>query len=251
MSHRFNVQLKSKLTFSIPNVQSLPPSIDLESAFPPVFDQGQEGSCTGNGWAGVWAFFELLDLKQKCAAPEEFSTTSFVPASRQFIYYCERDHEGTIAQDAGSQISTGAWVLANIGCCDEAIWPYSQDNWETKPSTEAYEEAANHKILNSFALNDFLDIKHCLADGYPVICGIEVFDNIESDEVAQTGILNMPTAEDKLQGGHCVVIVGYDDSTSRFKIRNSWGTTWGMNGYFTVEYCYISQYGSEFMTLRK
>ncbi len=35
--------------------------------------------------------------------------------------------------------------------------------------------------------------------------------------------------------------VGYDDSQQRFIVRNSWGTTWGMAGYFTMPYTYLTQ----------
>jgi len=37
-------------------------------------------------------------------------------------------------------------------------------------------------------------------------------------------------------GGHAVAIVGYDDSKQAFKIANSWGTGWGVNGYGWISY---------------
>jgi C1A family cysteine protease len=36
--------------------------------------------------------------------------------------------------------------------------------------------------------------------------------------------------------GHAVLLVGYDDNLQCFKVKNSWGTTWGENGYFRVSY---------------
>ena len=41
-------------------------------------------------------------------------------------------------------------------------------------------------------------------------------------------------------GGHAVMAVGYDDSAERVLVRNSWGTDWGIKGYFTMPYDYIS-----------
>jgi len=41
-------------------------------------------------------------------------------------------------------------------------------------------------------------------------------------------------------GGHAVMAVGYDDSAERVFVRNSWGADWGIKGYFTTPYDYIS-----------
>jgi C1A family cysteine protease len=62
----------------------------------------------------------------------------------------------------------------------------------------------------------------------------------------------MPAASEKVLGGHCVLAVGYDDSQQRFIARNSWGTAWGMQGYFTVPYAYLvdSSLSSDFWTIR-
>jgi C1A family cysteine protease len=49
----------------------------------------------------------------------------------------------------------------------------------------------------------------------------------------------MPAAGEKVLGGHAVLVVGYDDSTQRFRVRNSWGSGWGQQGYFTMPYAYL------------
>ena len=54
-------------------------------------------------------------------------------------------------------------------------------------------------------------------------------------------------------GGHAVLIAGYDDATSRFLVRNSWGENWGNNGYFTMPYAYVTnnQYCDDFWIVRQ
>ena len=51
--------------------------------------------------------------------------------------------------------------------------------------------------------------------------------------------LNMPTPGERVLGDHAVVAVGYDDSTNRLIVRNSWGKKFGLGGYFTMPYAYL------------
>ncbi len=50
-----------------------------------------------------------------------------------------------------------------------------------------------------------------------------------------------PVAGDACVGGHAVLCTGYDNATSLFKFRNSWGTTEGDNGYFYIPYSYVTE----------
>ena len=92
----------------------------------------------------------------------------------------------------------------------------------------------------------------CLAAGYPFVFGFRVYDSFESPQVAQTGTVNLPGAGEQPLGGHAVLAVGYDDSSSRFIVRNSWGTSWGQRGYFTMPYTYLLERGlsSDFWTMQ-
>jgi C1A family cysteine protease len=62
----------------------------------------------------------------------------------------------------------------------------------------------------------------------------------------------MPRPSERAIGGHAVMAVGYDDATQRFLVRNSWGTGWGLAGYFTLPYTYLIQPGlaSDLWTIR-
>ena len=47
--------------------------------------------------------------------------------------------------------------------------------------------------------------------------------------------------------------VGYDDKEKRFIVRNSWGAKWGIKGYFTMPYAYVSDrdLSDDFWTIRR
>ena len=70
--------------------------------------------------------------------------------------------------------------------------------------------------------------------------------------VAKSGNAPMPGPAEKVVGGHCVLIVGYDDSSQRFLCMNSWSTKWGQKGFFTIPYAYLtdSDLASDFWTVR-
>jgi C1A family cysteine protease len=82
-------------------------------------------------------------------------------------------------------------------------------------------------------------MKGCLAAGYPFVVGFTVYESFESSVVAHTGRMPMPSPRESAIGGHAVLAVGYDDRQTCFRMRNSWGTQWGMTGYFTMPYAYL------------
>ena len=74
----------------------------------------------------------------------------------------------------------------------------------------------------------------------PIIFGFNVYDSFMSNSVANTGIVSYPdTTKEEYLGGHCAVIIGYDESTELFTCVNSWGSSWGNSGLFTMPYKYV------------
>lgn len=208
---------------------SLPPAVDLTPSCPPVYDQGQLGSCTGNGVAGVLQFDALKEALADTSTP-----------SRLFIYYNERVIEGTVDSDSGAQIRDGIKTVATTGACDETLWPYDIAKFAAKPKAACYTAAKKHRAITYSRVGQTLpQLKGCLASGYPIVFGFTVYDSFESAEVAKTGVVPMPGAGEGVLGGHCVVAVGYDDASQRFTIRNSWGEGWGLAGYATMPYSYL------------
>jgi C1A family cysteine protease len=208
----------------------LPPIVDLRSGCPPVYDQGQLGSCTANA---IGAALQFNQMKQGFA-------DVFAP-SRLFIYYNERVIEGTVKADAGAMIRDGMKSVAKQGAPHEALWPYVISKFSTKPSAAAYKDAAKHPaVLYQRVIQDLAQLKGCLAAGFPIVFGFSVYDSFESSAVAKSGNAPMPNPTEKLLGGHAVLAVGYDDTNKWFVVRNSWGTGWGMKGYFTLPYDYLT-----------
>ncbi len=203
----------------------------------------QLGSCTGNAIAGAVEFDLLKQQKE-----------DFTP-SRLFIYYNEREMEGSIDEDAGAMIRDGIKSVAKLGVCSETEWPYDVNKFTEKPSEQCYNDALKTRAQSYSRVSRSLNqMKGCLSSGYPFIFGFSVYESFESDDVTKTGIVPMPgpASKDSFLGGHAVLAVGYDDSQSRFIVRNSWGDKWGDKGYFTMPYAYLldENLSDDFWTIR-
>jgi C1A family cysteine protease len=221
----------------------LPEKVDLRSKCPPVYNQGELGSCTANAIAGA------LEYDQRKQRLKEVFTPS-----RLFIYFNERAMEGTIESDSGAAIRDGVKSVSKRGACKETSWPYDIGQFRDKPGRGCYAEGKKHQAIRYLRVNQSLgQLKGCLAEGYPFIFGFAVYEGFESREVAETGEAELPRANEGYMGGHAVLAVGYDERTQRFIVRNSWGTSWGKRGYFTMPYPYLlqSSLSRDFWTIRR
>jgi C1A family cysteine protease len=208
--------------------ESLPDMVDLRSQCPDVYDQGELGSCTANAIAFACEF----DLHKQ-------NEESYTP-SRLFIYYNEREMEGTVSSDSGAVIRDGMKSIDEFGFLPEVHWPYDETKFSIKPSPAVYAEAFKKNI----ALKDYgvvnqtdVEMKQAIASGYPIVLGFIVFESFMSQRVARTGIVGAPRIHERPVGGHAVAIVGYDKHG--WIVRNSWGKNWGMDGYFHVPFGYF------------
>ena len=216
--------------------------VDLRSNCSPVFDQGNIGSCTGNAIAGALEFLELKELADRYDGPEVFDPSKFVNISRLFVYWNERVSEGDPKEDGGAEIRDGIKSLVSIGACVESEWAYSEHNLFKTPSAKAFHDAKAHRISAYARLVDLDDMKSCLSAGYPFVFGFTVYEGFESDQVAATGMLELPKKGEQPEGGHAVMCVGFKEINGKlyFIVRNSWGSTWGDQGYFYMPVEYIT-----------
>ena len=221
-------------------MRSLPEKVDLRPLCPPIYDQGQLGSCTANA---VGAAFQFDQIRQKLA--------DTVP-SRLFIYYNERMLEGTTNYDSGAEMRDAIKAVVKWGTCPEKDWDYIESMFAIKPPSRCYETALkNQGLTYSAVAQNLCTMQSVIASGFPFIVGFSVMESFESQEVADTGEVPMPSPGEAVLGGHAVVVVGYDNAERRFIMRNSWGTGWGNKGWFTFPYEFLlnSDYASDFWVL--
>jgi C1A family cysteine protease len=212
----------------IERVAKLPPFVDIRKGMPPIFDQGQLGSCTANALCGIVG----QDVK--------YNGSCFL-GSRLFLYYNERKIENDIPDDAGAELSDGVLSLQKHGICPESEWPYDISKFTVTPPDACYTSALKHTAINVTHIpQDIISMKTSLFNNAPFVVGICIYESFESDKVAATGMVPMPdTKKEQMLGGHAVLCVGYDDSRKVWIMRNSWGTDWGDKGNFYLPYDYL------------
>ena len=216
--------------------------VDLRNKCPPIYNQGNIGSCTANAICGAYEYDYINNKLDKTEREnkENKENNTFSP-SRLFLYYNERSLENTVKTDSGATLRDGMKSINKIGVCSENEWPYNTSKFTIKPDDSCYKSALSHEALSYFSIKQTLDqLKSSLIMGYPFVFGFNVYESFESEEVAKTGIMPMPGKDEKLLGGHAVMAVGYNNNKKIFIIRNSWGNEWGMDGYFYMPYDYIT-----------
>jgi len=220
--------------------KKLPASVDLRPLCSRVENQKELGSCTANALVGN---LELLEKKAGKPATN---------LSRLFVYYNERVLEGTVNEDSGAFLRDGIKTLVKQGVCTEKKWPYVISRFAAKPSLSCFDQALDHQVLSYHRILSLKEMRMCLAEEFPFVFGFTVYESFESDEVERSGQVNMPKPGEQDVGGHAVMAVGYDDAKKRFLIRNSWGTGWGLKGYFTMPYDYLADrnLSDDFWTIR-
>lgn len=206
-----------------PSAEVFTPGISL-----PVYDQGDEGSCTAN--AGILFRRWLAQRYPKFSAPDQ-------DLSRQAFYQEELILEGTPGQDNGAQIRDIFVCLTATGAPLESAWPYSTP-LSSIPGAAVLAAGASYKIGAYHRIVDLPTAKSVLAlgDGYPFVIGFTVYDSFQS--IGADGVMPMPSPGEQILGGHAVLCHGYDDSKGALLIQNSWGPDWGAKGQFWMPYSF-------------
>lgn len=213
---------------------ALPPVVDLAHPLP-IEDQSYIGACTAFGSGGAFEFVS-----------KRLNLVTFSTAKLSQYYWTRLLGGFPTNQDTGAYVRDTMKAFAQYGAASSAVYPYDPSKFAQTPPPPVEVDASRRKALQYVAVPvDVTAIKQTLAAGYPVVIGFRVpaaFMNVNTSGMVSADMSN-------IVGGHCVLLVGYDDNTGRFKIRNSWGTSWGAGGYAYILYSWLMALGADFWML--
>jgi len=199
-------------------MQTNPTSVDwtTKGVVTPVKNQGNCGSC--------WAFSATGAIECEYAiAHGELNSLS-----EQQLVDCSGS-EGNLGCDGGEMVAAFDYVVKEGGLCTETEYPYTASDGTCKSTTcgKFYDPISNYtnvKKRNEAALEDAA-VWGCVS--------VAIEADQEAFQYYSSGILT-GTCGTNLDHGVLVVGYGVDNGQEYWKVKNSWGTDWGEDGYVLI-----------------
>ena len=188
-----------------------------KGAVTPVKNQQRCGSC--------WAFSTTGSVE----GAYQIASGTLTSLSEEDLVQC--DHNGDQGCSGGLMDNAFEWIETN-GLATEAAYPYTSGSGVTGTCDKAKSAQA------AVTITGFKDVPH--ADETALKAAVSqqpVSIAIEADKSAfqlyKSGVLDSPSCGTKLDHGVLIVGYGTDSSVSKdyWKVKNSWGATWGEEGY--------------------
>ena len=223
---------------ALPRGKALKGAADNRGYLPPIGDQGDLGSCVH--WAGTY-YTKTANMKRN--QPSLDVTVASNQCSPRFTYNLTNNGE-----DSGGYGHEPFEVFMRYGAASLGALPYTTDYTSLPPIT-AFVEGLHRRGTNYVWVWDWnpgadqiAELKTFLDAGGVASCGVHVDDNLwynwAPGDAPWVGVTC--TIDDI---NHMVTVFGYGDGY--YLVANSWGTTFGSNGFIVVDSDYFENYFSD------
>jgi C1A family cysteine protease len=206
-----------------------PSVVNYVKLLPPVQYQGIFGTCNVHaGVAALYAYYQSYYTQR---------TASLLYSRRALYTQTKYTYERTDIRDDGIFLVDMMQAMTTFGSVYEVNWVYPTGTdfspFLLKVPNNLWKPAIKKWTA---IIPNLRDIKAALNNYGPLISAITVPQEWYVMSSFDNGMLPIPGVQTKPDGGHSVLICGYDDDKQALLIRNSWGTQWGDGGYAWIPY---------------
>lgn len=193
------------------SIDAIPLIVDYRKEMNFIRNQGSKASCVAFAASAMKEWQEKQIIGKNC-----YMSPEFIYENRS-----NKDISGMNLRDAMD-------ILLKSGICSDSTYPYC--NTDVIPTKiipqKAFDEASKFKINSYAQINTQEELKTALANKGPCLIAFPCYNNGKTFWKQRSG--------ESLLGGHCVLIVGYNQDG--YILRNSWGLAWGDLGYTYYPY---------------
>jgi len=203
----------------------LPTSYSVEDKLSSQKDQGASSSCVGQGFAYYLEVLNKIETGNnvELSARDNYSKIFLSGGGAYLVDACKKiKNQGCVIEKDATSYENGAEPSEKFMRTRDDITSSEQDNGMTFL-------AKSYFTMSSTVAN----IKRAIYEGNGC-CVACTGDNAGW----QTADIQLPKSND---WGHCVFLTGYDDTTKKFKFKNSWGKEWRDNGSGYLPYEYVEK----------
>ncbi len=215
-------------------------AVSLESKFPPIGDQGSYGTCVA--WATGYNLKTALNAIEKSWSAADLSNTSNQTSPKDLFFSIPSGSKGSNCN--GTNFEPAMDAMISGGCASVNSVPYTNmGSCSGSAKGDANNKLANYRKIAYKDTNTgkkdgmtLANFQGYLSAGRPIAIGAQLGDRFmtwNSAAVINYDTYNNPGMQ---HAYHAMVLVGYDNSKRAFRVRNSWGSSWGDNGSIWVDY---------------
>jgi len=206
---------------------TIPDTFDSRDAFPgyirPIRNQEQCGSC--------WAFSASEVLSDRFAI--QTKNKAFAPLSPEDLVSCDKGDMGC----QGGRLPSAWSYLENTGIVSDTCFPYGAGKGNAPACISKCQDGSQWKKFKAgktYAINGVENMQKEIMQNGPIQVAFMVYKSFMS---YKSGVYSKHWYEIIPEGGHAVKIIGWgtENGTPYWLVANSWGESWGLNGFFKIK----------------